>query len=105
MDKRVSYNLPVYDDLDRVILHAAELIANQSPIDTGNLRINAINVEWINVEHTEFRIYIDKSAITSHSRNKFDYATWLNESPDSPHRGWWERACEDAVAYIRSVLG
>ena len=99
----VSYSLPGYDDLDRIILHAAEIIANQSPYDTGNLRINAIKAEWVDVEHTEFRIYIDQSAILRRTKN-FDYAVWLNESPDSPHRGWLDRACEDAVSYLRSVL-
>ena len=112
-EKRDFSGYDPYDDLDRVILHAAELIANQSPIDTGNLRINAINVEWIDATHMTFRIYIDEEAIRYKTRRKmpdgtykdFDYATWLNESPDSPHRGWWERACIDAVNYIKGVLG
>ena len=99
-----SFPLPIYDDLDRILLRAAEIIANRSPYDTGNLRINAIRAEWIDVEHTALRIYIDKSAILRQTKNKFDYADWLNENPNSPHYGWWDRACEDAVEYLRSVL-
>jgi hypothetical protein len=96
-------NCPPYDDLDRIILHAVEIIVNQSPWDTGNLRKNAIKVEWVDVEHTEFRIYIDESAISKNA-GEFNYARWLNESPDSPHQGWWDRAVLDAVNYLRSVL-
>lgn len=120
-EQRDFSKLGAYDDLDRIILHAAEIIANQSPYDTGNLRLNAIKVEWVDVEHTEFRIYLDPSATLRKSNKKnpnhkgekgedgkakqeFDYAVWLNESPDSPHRGWWDRACLDAVNYLRRML-
>ncbi|MBQ8288098.1 MAG: hypothetical protein IJX76_04920 [Clostridia bacterium] len=103
-EQRSFSNLGAYDDLDRIILYAAEIIANQSPYDTGTLRFNAIKVEWVDVEHTEFRIYIDESAI-ARIAGGFNYAKWLNESPDSPHRGWWDRACLDAVNYLRRVLG
>lgn len=96
--------LGAYDDLDRIILRAAEIIANQSPYDTGNLRINAIKAEWVDTAHTAIRIYIDESAILRRTGG-FNYANWLNESPDSPHQGWWDRACLDAVNYLRSVLG
>lgn len=106
-------NLPVHDDLDRIILHAAEIIANQSPWRTGNLRIYAIKVEWLDVYHTAFRIYIDEDAIYAKTGKKmldgtikkFDYADWLETDPRSPHRGWFERACADAANYIRSVIG
>lgn len=94
---------PPLDDLDRVLLHAAEIIANQSPFDTGNLRINAIRCEWIDTTHTTFRIYIDESALLRIS--KINYQDWLENSPKSPHRGWFERACADAANYIRSVIG
>ena len=104
MAKLKKIDLPVYDDLDRILLQAAEIIANQSPFRTGNLRIKAITAEWVDVEHTALRIYIDKSAILGQTKNKFDYADWLNENPNSPHYGWWDRACEDAVEYLRSVL-
>lgn len=103
-DQREFGNLGVYDDLDRIILRAAEIIANQSPYDTGNLRINAIKAEWVDTAHTAIRIYIDESAILRRTGG-FNYAHWLNESPDSPHQGWWDRACLDAVNYLRSVLG
>lgn len=96
-------NLSVYDDLDRIILHAAEIIANQSPYNTGNLRINAIRAEWIDTAHTAFRIYIDESALKRIS--KINYQDWLENSPNSPHRGWFEIACADAANYIRSVIG
>lgn len=121
-EQRDFSKLGAYDDLDRIILHAAEIIANQSPIDTGNLRINAIKAEWVDTEHTAFRIYLDPSATLRKSNKKkpnhkgkkgkdekaeqeFDYAVWLDESPDSPHQGWWDKACLDAVNYIRRVLG
>lgn len=103
-EQRDFSNLGVYDDLDRIILRAAEIIANQSPYDTGNLRINAIKAEWVDTAHTAIRIYIDESAILRRTGG-FNYARWLNESPDSPHQGWWDRACLDAVNYLRSVLG
>lgn len=94
---------PPYDDLDRIILHAVEIIVDQSPWRTGNLRRNAIKVEWVDVEHTALRIYVDESAILSKT-NKFNYARWLNESPNSPHRGWWDRAVVDAVNYLKRML-
>lgn len=103
-DQRDFGNLGAYDDLDRIILRAAEIIANQSPYDTGNLRINAIKAEWVDTAHTAIRIYIDESAILRRTGG-FNYAVWLNESPDSPHQGWWDQACLDAVNYLRSVLG
>lgn len=111
-EQRDFSKLGAYDDLDRIILRAAEIIANQSPYDTGNLRINAIKAEWVDTAHTAIRIYIDEEAIYDKTGKrmpdgtvkKFDYANWLNESPDSPHQGWWDRACLDAVNYLRSVL-
>ena len=93
-------HLEAYDDLDRIILHAAEIIANQSPYNTGNLRINAIRAEWIDTAHTAFRIYIDESAFRS-----APYFAILAISPKSPHRGWFARAAADAENYIRSVIG
>lgn len=102
-ERRDFSDLPVHDDLDRIILHAAEIIANQSPYDTGNLRINAIKAEWVDTQHTALRIYIDESALLRIS--KINYQEWLENSPRSPHRGWFERACADAANYIRSVIG
>lgn len=96
-------HLEAYDDLDRIILHTAEMIANQSPYDTGNLRINAIRAEWLDTAHTAFRIYIDESALKRISN--INYQDWLENSPRSPHRGWFARAAADAENYIRSVIG
>lgn len=96
---------PPLDDLDKVLLHAAEIIANQSPYDTGNLRINAIKCEWVDTEHTTFRIYVDEQALFRKTKGRYNYQDWLEHSPNSPHRGWFERACADAANYIRSVIG
>lgn len=104
----VSATAPDYsrclDALDKLLVEAAQIIREMAPnpdtrgkTSTGNLAFNAIKYEWLDAEHTAFRIYVDESVAP--------YMKYLNEGEKSIHRGWWERACKAAFEHISEVIG
>ena len=80
-----------------------EAIRSVSPIDTGNLRYNAIRVEFL--DENTCRIYVDE-AIAPY----MPYTTepWVSpkwHGKKNPNEGWWQiKATEVVKTTIREIL-
>ena len=82
----------------QVCMMAVEELKKRAPIDTGNLRYNAIRYEWI--DEDTFRIYVDK--------NIAPYMPYTNEpwlSPKwngkkNPNEAWFQEAVEYIAEFI-----
>ena len=80
-----------------------EAIRSVSPIDTGNLRYNAIRFEFL--DENTCRIYVDE-AIAPY----MPYTTepWVSpkwHGKKNPNEGWWQiKATEAVKTAIREIL-
>ena len=87
-----------------VCMQAVEALKSRAPVDTGNLKYNAIKYEWI--DEDTFRIYVDGAPELKNSIAP--YMPYTNEpwvSPKwhgkkNPNEGWWQ----EAVEYVASVI-
>ena len=86
--------------IDRIVKNIRDI----SPIDTGNLRYNAIRFEFL--DEGTCRIYVDE-AIAPY----MPYTTepWISprwHGKKNPNEGWWQiKATEAAQAAIREFIG
>ena len=83
--------------------YAVAALKGCAPVDTGNLKYNAVRIEW--VSEKECKIYVDESIAP--------YMPYTNEpwiSPrwngkKNPNEKWWQNACELAIGEIANYLG
>ena len=101
---------------DRVFNSAIRRIKKKAPVDTGNLKENAIIGKW--VSPTRYVIYInvgDTDAFVRGSANVrgvAPYTPFTNEkwvSPrwngkQNPNEHWWNNACENTIEAIAKSL-
>jgi hypothetical protein len=96
---------------------AYEQLRELAPYDTGNLALNAIQIEF--VSPTECKIRVDE-AIAPYmpfTNEKWEHK-WIkmgNFKPgevverfrtwDNPNEGWWNRACRFIIEIIADLLG
>lgn len=90
--------------IDNAVLATFLYIRNRTPIDTGNLRFNALQM---NVRKTLARIYVDEKIAPY---MKYTNENWNNFRPplygkQNPNEGWWDRTAEDAVHLLATLLG
>ena len=78
---------------------AMNYLKSKSPIDTGNLRYNAIKYR---IEQNKFIIYVDES-IAPYMVYKNE--KWLNRKGDNPNEAWWNRTIEDIIETMSIYLG
>ncbi len=92
-----------YSQFIQVCYGVVEIIKNASPIDTGNLRWNAIRFTLI--DQNTFKISIDE--------NIAPYTVYTNEpwiSPKwngakNPNEAWWNNVIENKIVnYLATVL-
>lgn len=92
---------------DFVVLcsNIVERIRNVAPIDTGNLRYNAIRYEF--VDEKTCKIYVDESIAPY---MKYTNESWDNFAPPlqgkkNPNEKWWEnKALPSVVRAIEELL-
>lgn len=96
---------------------ALDLLRSLAPIKTGNLRYNAIKIEWTNAN--EFKLYVDESIapympytneVWEHKLIKMGnflpgqvverMRTW-----DNPNEGWFDRAARAIAEFIAQRTG
>ena len=89
---------------NQVCMQAVEELRNRAPIDTGNLRHNAIRYEWI--DEDTFQIYVDGSPDNPNSIAPYMPYTnepWLSpkwKGKKNPNEAWWQEAVEYIAEYI-----
>lgn len=86
------------EEFKQVCLEAVEDIRGYAPYDTGNLRYNAIRVEFPSPQ--ECRIYVDESIAPY---MPFTNEPWVSpkwNGKKNPNEGWWQ----DAVDYIAETI-
>lgn len=85
-----------------ICLYAVDLLRSFAPIDTGNLRYNAIRYEWIN--ETTFKIYVDESIAPymPFTNEPWIAAKWKGKP--NPNEGWWQGACEFIIDLLAQEL-
>lgn len=96
---------------------AYEQLIELAPYDTGNLALNAIQIEF--VSPTECKIYVDEkiAPYMPFTNEKWEHK-WIKmgnfkpgevverfRSWDNPNENWWNRACEFIMGIIADLLG
>lgn len=93
---------------DQVCMKCVELVKQFAPIDTGNLRYNAIRYEWI--DENTFKIYVDGTPDNKNSIAPYMPYTnepWISKKwngKKNPNEGWWQKAVEFIAQYISEEL-
>lgn len=85
-----------------IVRSALQVIYNDAPHRTNNLRRNALKMEMVAPHH--WRIYVDQ--------NIAPYMPYTNEpwiSPrwngkENPNEKWWERRTEEALRHVAALL-
>lgn len=96
---------------------ALEMLRSRAPYKTGNLRDNAIKIEWKN--ENNFELYVDEQIAPY---MKYTNEPWEHKSIkrgnfvkgetiettrtwDNPNEGWFDKAAQDIVALIAKKMG
>lgn len=88
------------EEFEKLCLSFVELVKNSSPIDTGNLRHNAIRYEFI--DKNTFKIYVDENIAPY---MPFTNEPWLSprwNGKQNPNEAWWQNKAVDAV--IQAII-
>lgn len=87
---------------NEICLYAVDRLRYFAPIDTGNLKYNAIRYEWIN--ETTFKIYVDESIAPymPYTNEKWIAARWNGKK--NPNEGWFDSACEFIIDLLTQEL-
>lgn len=101
---------------DKVFNNALKEIKEKAPVDTGNLKENAIVGKWVG--NNKYVIYInvgDTEAFVRGSQNvrgvapytPFTNEKWISprwNGKQNPNEHWWNNACEFAINEIAKQL-
>lgn len=81
-----------------VCLEAVTILRMRSPIDTGNLRYNAIKYEWI--DENTFKIYIDEkiAPYVFYTNEPWLSPKWKGKK--NPNEYWIEKAVDFIANYV-----
>lgn len=82
---------------------AYEQLIELAPYDTGNLALNAIQIEFISP--TECKIHVDEKIAPY---MPFTNENWVSprwKGAKNPNENWWNRACEFIMGIIADLLG
>ena len=71
-----------------------------APIDTGNLRYNAVRGEWR--DENTFVIYVDENIAPY---MLFTNEPWINRKGKNPNENWWQDTARDIAQIIADELG
>lgn len=77
----------------------ADILRKRSPYKTGNLRLNAIKIEFSNADTC--RIYVDENVAPY---MLYTNEEWINRSGDNPNEGWFDDAAQEIVQYLANKL-
>lgn len=79
----------------KIVDQAFKLTKSRSPYKTGNLRDNAIRLEWVN--DNEARIYVEENIAPY---MVFTNEEWINRAGKNPHEEWWGETAQEIAEMI-----
>lgn len=79
----------------RLCNECVDILRKRSPYKTGNLRLNAIKIEFSNADTC--RIYVDENVAPY---MPYTNEEWINRSGNNPNEGWFDEAVQEIVQYI-----
>ena len=82
---------------------AVELVKKVSPIDTGNLRYNAINYKFLDADTCVIKVSLDIAPYMPYTNEPWLAKRWNGKK--NPNEGWWENAVKKVVEYLAQALG
>lgn len=96
---------------------ALEMLKARAPFLTGNLRYNAIRIEWKN--ENCFELYVDEqiAPYMRYTNEPWEHkqikrgnfvkggTTETMRTWDNPNEGWFDRAAKEIAAYIAEKMG
>lgn len=71
-----------------------QILRNAAPYKTGNLRYNAIKIEFVG---NTCRLYVDEKIAPY---MKYTNERWKNRAGANPNEGWFERATQKIAEHI-----
>lgn len=83
----------------RLCIECANILRKHSPYKTGNLRHNAIKIEF--PDANTCRIYVELEIAPY---MPFTNEKWINRSGDNPNEGWFDEAVQEIVQYLANKL-
>lgn len=86
------------EEFDVLCYKILDLVKQHSPIDTGNLRNNSIQIKFISED--ECRIYVDE-AIAPYM--PYTNEPWLSprwKGAKNPNERWWDNLAEEIADFI-----
>lgn len=90
---------------EKLCMELVEEIRNVAPVDTGNLKNNAIRFEFI--DENTFKIYVDESIAPymPYTNEIWLSERWINKKTGikakNPNEGWWS---EKAVGFVVNFM-
>lgn len=87
---------------DAICLEAVEDLRRFAPIDTGNLRYNAIRYEWI--DESTFKIYVDESIAPYMPYTNEEWLSPRWHGKKNPNEKWFDKACEYIIDKVMQEL-
>lgn len=90
-------------NFETICKRAVELVKKVSPIDTGNLRYNAINYEFLDADTCVIKVSLDIAPYMPYTNEPWLAKRWNGKK--NPNEGWWENAVKKVVEYLAQALG
>lgn len=77
---------------------ALNYLKSKSPMDTGNLRYNAIKYR---MEADKFIIYVDEKIAPY---MVYTNEVWINRNSNNPNESWWNKTVEEIIQLMAIYL-
>ena len=89
-------------EFQRICLAVVDKVKAKSPIDTGNLRWNAIRFEYI--DERTFKIYVDQgiAPYMPYTNEPWIAERWKGKK--NPNEAWWQRTIEEITKELTAEL-
>lgn len=90
-------------EFDRMCMMCVDIVRRNAPIDTGNLRYNAIRFEFIN--DNKFVIRVDRRIANymPYTTEPWEAERWQGKK--NPNEGWWDKTAQELADFISSYIG
>lgn len=87
---------------ETICKRAVELVKKVAPIDTGNLRYNAINYEFLDADTCIIKVSLDVAPYMPYTNEPWVSPRWKGKP--NPNQGWWQEAFLKVLTYLADEL-
>ncbi len=90
-------------EFDSICVRVVDIVRKNAPIDTGNLRYDAIKFEFKSDD--EFIIYVDEdiAPYMPFTNEKWEDKRW--KGAKNPNEGWWDNLAKEIAYFIAVETG